>query len=261
MSQRRPSPHRADRLADVRFDIDTVRTQWPRLHALDAEPLPDCEAVLAAWALFHSGAFEQAEAAGLRAGAAGMAVANRAASAYATLLEPRENVRMALYQQIAARARAQATEHPQEASAWYWHGRTLARYAQGVRMARALAQGIGTQLRGALEATLALAPRHAFAHAALGGFHAQVIEQVGPLIGAMSYGVSAERARWHLREAERLAPDSAAVLMEHAAALLMLDGAARLGEATRLQEQAAEIHPRDAAERLWVELARASLAL
>lgn len=247
--------------AEYRFDAAAVRAQWPRLHALDAEPLPDSEAVLAAWALFHTGEFEQAEAAGLRAGPAGMAVANRAASAHATLLEPRESVRMSLYQSVVARARAHAAEHPLEASAWYWQGRALARYAQGVQLARVLAQGLGTRLRDALETALALAPRHAFAHAALGSFHADVIEQVGPLIGAMSYGVSAERALWHLGEAERLAPDSAAVLLEHAAALLALEGAARLREATRLQEQAADIQPRDAAERLWVELARTSLAL
>ena len=52
-----------------------------------------------------------------------------------------------------------------------------------------------------------------------------------------------------------------AVLLALAGALVMLDGEARLEEATRLQEQAAQVQARDAAERLWVELARTNLAL
>ncbi len=245
--------------ADYAFDADSVRAQWPHLHALDAEPLPEDDAVLAAWVLFHNGHFELAEAAGLAAGVAGLAVANRATAAHATLVEPHEKARLELYLRIHARARQHATERPREASAWYWQGRALARHAQGIHVARALAQGIGRQVRQALEAALTLAPGHALAHAALGGFHAEVIDKVGPLVGAMAYEVHADVALRHLREAHRLAPDSAAVLLEYAGALLMLDGEARLDEAARLQEQAANLSARDAAERLWVELARTDI--
>ena len=245
--------------ADYAFDIDSVRAQWSRLHALDAEPLPEDEAVLTAWALFHTGRFEQAEAAGLAAGVAGLAVANRAAAVHATLIEPHEKARLELYQRIHLRARQHAAERPRDANAWYWQGRALARHAQGIHVARALAQGIGRQVRQALEAALALAPQHALAHAALGGFHAEVIDKVGPLVGAMAYEVRADTALRHLREAHRLAPDSAAVLLEYAAALLMLGGEAGLQEADHLLEQAAALDARDAAERLWVELARTDL--
>ncbi|MCL1961644.1 MAG: hypothetical protein FWG56_07725 [Desulfovibrionaceae bacterium] len=247
--------------ADYPFDAARVRAQWARLHAPDAEPLPEDEAVLQAWALFHGGQFEAAEAAGLAAGWAGVPVANRAAAAYAALLEPHEKPRMDLYQRIHARARAHAAQRPREASAWYWQGCALWRYAQDIHIARALAQGIGSQVRGALETALELAPAHALAHAALGGFHAQVIDKVGPLVAAMTYGANASAALAHLRQAQRLAPDSAAVLLDFAAALIMLDSQAHLAEATRLQEQAAQVQARDAAERLWVELARTSLLL
>jgi tetratricopeptide (TPR) repeat protein len=252
-----PCPHAADH----RFDVAQVRAQWPRLHALDAEPLPDDERVLQAWALFHGGQFEAAEATGVQAGGAGLSAANRATAAYATLIEPHEKVRMDLYQRVHARALVQVSLRPADANGWYWLGYALAHYAQGIHVARALAQGMGGQIRSALETALQLAPGHAFAHVALGSFHAQVIDKVGPLVAAMTYGARADAALTHLREAQRLAPDSAAVLMELAAALVLLDGEARLAEATRLQEQAAQLSARDAAERLWVELARTSLSL
>ena len=151
---------------------------------------------------------------------------------------------------------AHAALRPRAANAWYWQGYALARYAEGIHVARALAQGLGTQVRHALETALALAPEHAGAHAALGGFQVAVIDKVGPLVAAMTYGARADSALAHLRQAERLAPDSPAVLQECASALLRLEGEARLAEATRLHERAAQLTARDAVERLWIELAR-----
>ena len=252
-----PCPH----AADYPFDVERVRREWPRLHALDAEPLPDDAAALQAWALFHSGQFEAAGFLGLTDGPAGVTVANCADAAYATLVEPSETARIGLYRRIHLRARATALQRPQEASGWYWLGYALARHAQGIHVARALAQGIGAQIRQALETALRLAPTHALAHLGLGSFYAETIDKVGPLVAAMTYGARVDAALEHLNQARRLAPDSAAVLMDSAAALLMLDGQGHLAEATRLQEQAAQVTPRDAVERLWVELARASLAL
>ena len=247
--------------ADYCFDSELVRTHWNRLHALDAEPLPDHPAVLHAWALFHNGQFESAEAAGLAAGAAGISVANRATATYATLLEPHEKTRLDLYQRILSRARQAVADHPDLASTWYWQGYALGRYAQGIHVARALAQGIGDQIRTTLEASLALAPMHAFAHATLGSFQAEIIHKVGPLVASMTYGARAEQALHHLRHAMQLAPDSVAIHWDYANALLMIDGAAYQNDALRLQQQALQIEPRDAAERLWVELTRTHLSL
>ena len=247
--------------ADYRFDAERVRQQWSVLHAVDAEPLPDSEGLLQAWALFHSGQFERASSAALALGVDGLSLANRATAAYAGLIEPQEQTRMELFKRVHSRACAHAAQRPGHPNAWYWQGYALARYAEGIHVARALAQGLGAQVRAALEAALVLAPGHAYAHVALGAFHAAVIDKVGPLVGAMTYGARADTALNHLREAQRLAPDSAAVLFECAGALVLLDGEARLAEATRLQEQAAQLTARDAVERLWVELARTSLAL
>ena len=245
--------------ADYRFDADAVRAQWAELHRADGEPLPPDAALQAGWALLHSGRFEQAAAAGLGAGLEGLSLVNHAVAVQATLVEPQERRRLELFKDVHARACAHAALRPRAANAWYWQGYALARYAEGIHVARALAQGLGTQVRHALERALALAPEHAGAHAALGAFQAAVIDKVGALVAAMTYGARADSALAHLREAERLAPDSPAVLLACANALVRLDGEARLPEATRLQERAAHLTARDAVERLWIELARLDL--
>lgn len=244
---------------EYRFDAGHVRALWPALHAVDAEPLPDGEALWQAWALFHAGHFEQAADAGLALGVAGWSLANRATAAHAALVEPQETVRIELFKRIHGRAVLHAVQQPGNANAWYWQGYALAQYAQGIHVARALAQGLGTQVRMALEAALRLAPDHAYAHVALGAFHAAVLDKVGPLVGAITYGARADSALQHLSEAQRLAPASPAVLYECAQTLLLLEGEARQAEAARLQAQAAQVPARDAIERLWVELARVDL--
>ena len=242
--------------ADYRFDADAVRAQWADLHRADGEPLPPDAALQAGWALLHGGRFEQAAAAGLGAGVEGLSLVNHATAVQATLLEPQERRRLDLFKDVHARACAHAALRPRAANAWYWQGYALARYAEGIHVARALAQGLGTQVRHALETALALAPEHAGAHAALGGFQVAVIDKVGPLVAAMTYGARADSALAHLRQAERLAPESPAVLQECASAWVRLEGEARLAEATRLHERAAQLTARDAVERLWIELAR-----
>ena len=247
--------------ADVpRFDARSLLPHWPRLHAGHALPAPAEDAPLAeGWALYHSGEFERAATIGLLHGAEGLVLANQATAIYANYIEPREAVRLAMFRQVIERAGAQVAAEPDNCQALYWQAYALGRYSQGISVARALAQGLGSKLKGALEHVIALQPAHADAHVALAAFHAEVIDKVGPLVGRMTYGVRAETSVELFERGLALHPDSAAALMEYARALLMLHGDSRMGEATRLYEKAAALEPADARERLDVELARAGL--
>ena len=241
------------------FDAAAVRRHWTRLHMGDAEPCPTDQHVLEAWALFHNGEFQQAAEAGLKAGGPGLAVANKATSLYATYLEKKEKVRLDLLMQVAERARAQAAQEPGNASAWYWQAYALGRYSQGISVAKALAQGLGTRVKESLEKAIQLQPRHADAHVALGAFHAEVIDKVGALIGGMTYGARKDAGLKAYQDALRLNPDSPIAMIEYATGLLMLEGEQRLKEATQLYQRAAAIRPADAAERLDVERAKTEL--
>jgi tetratricopeptide (TPR) repeat protein len=243
------------------YDRKRVKKQWPRLHAGDQEPLPQEPALLDAWALFHNGHFEACYRAGLLLGADGVTVANKAACIYATQLESREGERLALYQSIAQRAGEQTESEPDNPNAHYLLAYALGRYSQGISVAKALAQGMGSRIKVALETAIALQPLHAEAHFALGAFHAEIIDKVGALIGGMAYGAKKETSLAMFRQGFRLQPRSPVGLVEYALALLMLEGDARLDEATALYEQAAALQPADAREYLDITLARSGLDL
>jgi hypothetical protein len=243
-----------------RYDARSVASHWPRLHAGHDLPVPPESSALAeGWALYHSGEFERAATVGLLHGAEGLALANQSTAVYANYLEPREAVRLAMFRQVIERAGAQAAAEPENCQALYWQAYALGRYSQGISVARALAQGLGSKLKGALERVIELQPRHADAHLALASFHAEVIDKVGALVGRMTYGVRAETSIDLFERGLELHPNSAAGMMEFARALLMLHGDSLMGDATRLYERAAALKPADARERLDVELARAGL--
>lgn len=242
------------------FEAADLVAHWPRLHVGQGVPPPAHGPLAEGWALYHSGEFERAVAVGLGHGRQGLALVNQATAIYANYLEPREAVRRALFKQVAERATGQVAVEPNDCQALYWQAYALGRYSQGISVARALAQGLGGKVKGALERVIELQPHHADAHVALAAFHAEVIDKVGSLVGRMTYGVRADTALALFERSLELNPHSPAAMMEYARGLLMLQGESRMAEATRLYERAARLEPLDARERLDVELARAGLS-
>jgi tetratricopeptide (TPR) repeat protein len=240
------------------YDVQALKKIWARLHAGDAEPRPLDEKVAAAWALFHAGEFQKATDAGLKAGGAGITVANKAQAIYANYLEMSEKNKLALFIEVAERAEAQATEDPTNPNAHYLLAYALGRYSQGISVARALTQGLGAKVKTALETTIKLQPMHADAHLALGAFHAEVIEKVGTLLGR-AQGANKETGLAMYEQALKLNPTSAIARVEYANGLVMLEGDRKMKEAEKLYAEAAQCEPKDAMERLHVELAKAEL--
>ena len=244
--------------ADYTYDPAALKKQWPRLHAGDAEPLPKDAKVLAAWALFHAGEFQKAVEAGLKAGGAGITVANKAQAIYANYLETNEKTKLALFLEVSERAEAQIAAEPDNANAHYLLAYAIGRYGQGISVAKALAQGLGTKVKGALETAIKLSPKHADAHIALGAFHAEVIDKVGSLLGR-TQGASKDAGLTHFKAALKLNPASAIAMVEYANGLVMLEGDKKMKEAEKLYADAAACEPLDAMERLDVEMAKAEL--
>jgi len=248
-------PHDA---AEYTFDAAALKKHWARLHAGDAEPLPTDAKALAAWGLFHAGEFQKAVEAGLKAGSAGITVANKAQAIYANYLEKSEKTKLALFMEVAERAEAQIAADSKNANAHYLMAYALGRYSQGISIAKALAQGLGSKVKSALETAIKLAPKHADAHIALGAFHAEVIDKVGSLLGR-TQGASKDAGLSMFKTALKLNPASAIAMVEYANGLVMLEGEKKMKEATQLYEDAAACEPMDAMERLDVEMAKAEL--
>ncbi len=240
------------------YDAAGLKKRWTRLHAGDVEPWPEDDEVVAAWALFHAGEFKKAFDAGRKAGGAGVTVANKAQCIYAHYLEKNEKTKLAMFLEAADRAEAQQADEPENPNAWYWQGYALGRFGQGISVVKALAQGLGGKVKQALERTIALAPKHADAHIALGSFHAEVIDHVGRLMAHLQGADAATGVRMY-RRALKLDPQSAIARFEAARGLVMLEGEKDRKEARKLLESAAAAEPLDAMERLDVEAARAAL--
>jgi urease accessory protein UreF len=243
-----------------KFDYDSasLKKHWARLHAGDAEPAPKDAKVLDAWALFHNGEFQKAHDAGLKAGASGITVANKAQAIYANYLEKIEKTKLAMFMEVAERAEAQAAAEPKNANAHYFMAYALGRYSQGISVAKALAQGLGGKVKAALETAIKLSPKHADAHIALGAFHAEVIDKVGSLLGK-TQGASKATGLEMYKQALKLNPASAIAMVEYANGLVMLEGDKKMAEAEKLYADAAACTPVDAMERLDVEMAKAEL--
>jgi len=244
---------------EYNFDPISVKKSWSRLHLGDQEPLPKEADVLQAWTHFHNGEFQKAATLGQSLGLAGMNVAHKAICVYASYLEKHESRRLALFKQVAEEAEQQLAQDPGNFNARYLRAYALGRYSQGISVAKALAQGLGAKIKTDLESVIHDQPKHLDAHVALGSFHAEVIDKVGSLIGAMAYGANKETGLNLFTRAIQLNMQSALCMVEYAHAMLMLSGEEMMKEASRMYQLAARAKPVDATERLEVELAKSEL--
>ncbi len=238
---------------------DALQKSWGRLHAGDREPFPETPQLQQAWRAFHRGDFSDAISLGSKLGPQGASVANKAAAVAATYLEEDDRRAIRLLEDATKRADEATTALPDYANAWYLQAFVLGRYAQRVSIVEALAEGIGGKVHEALERSIALEPKHADAHIALGLYHAEIIDKVGALAGRLTYGADAAKSVKYFEQALKLNPSSAIAHMEFANGLLMLHGDKQKARAVELYRKAAACKPADAMERLDVEQAKAEL--
>jgi len=245
--------------APYAYEGEALRKAWDRLHQGDREPYPADAKLQAAWRAFHRGEFSKAIAGGAKLKAPGATVANKSAAVAATYLVDDDKSAIRLLLEAGARADAATRESPRDANAWYMQAFVLGRYAQSVSVVKALAEGIGSKVRKALDRAITLEPKHADAHIALGLYHAEIIDKVGALAGRLTYGADAGKSVEHFEKALKLNPGSAIAHMEYANGLLMLHGERKKKQAIELYRKAAACKPADAMERLDVEQAKAEL--
>jgi tetratricopeptide (TPR) repeat protein len=241
-------------------DAAGLKKYWPRLHKGDCEPVPKDSAVLEAWRHYHAGDFDKAVEAGTAAGGPGVNVAVKAQVVYATYLEKSEKAKLALLEEAMEWADSRRAAAPKDPNAHYFFAFAAGRYGQGISVAKALSQGLGSKIRDALLVAIKLEPKHADAHIAYGSYQAEVIDKVGGLVAGMTYGAKKDSALEHFQKAMKLNPESAIARVEYANGLIMLFGKPRLADAEKLYKEAAACKPADAMERLDVELARSELA-
>ncbi|MCB1606282.1 MAG: hypothetical protein KDI71_04815 [Xanthomonadales bacterium] len=257
---------------------------WDDLHAGDQEPFPDAdeigeqlaqsaalvkaagndaaaiaEQLTEAWRCFHRGDFQQATELGEACFPFGSTVANKASGIYANYLAD-EGDKEALYKAAADRSERASKLLPDDTNAHYFRAFALGRFSQCISIGKALAQGLGGKIKESLDKALALNDDHAEAHTAMGLYHAEIISKVGAMIGGLTYGAKADKGLAHLNRARELTPEAPIAHIEYANGLLLLYGDKKMDDAVEAYELAAELKPRDAMEKLDVELAKEELS-
>lgn len=254
--------HRGDRVAfpDVRWVQDCIeKAPGAAPSGYDGDLKALASTIQQAWQAFHAGEFGTAVEISGHAGLLAHACANKATGIYASRLEPRVATQQALFQKAIDRAESAIALLPEDPNSYYFQAFNLGRLGQSISVTEALRKGMGGKIHNRLIRTLELAPDHAEAHSAMGMYHAEVINKVGKLIGGMTYGVSADKAVTHFETALELTPDSPIAHIEYGNGLYLLFGDRKLDQVTDLYIKASELKPRDAMEKLDVEVALAEL--
>lgn len=262
------------------YSGDKLAKAWVKLHAGDQEPFPDekhlatllkanpklgkdagalAASLQDAWRAFHRGDFQQAYEQGLALKALGASVAIKAAGIHATYLVDDEKAKVARYEELVRLADDAVAALPNEANSHYRRAFAMGRLSQAISITQALAQGLAGKVRGALDRTLDLAPKHAEAQTALGLYHAEIVGKVGGMLAKLTYGANAADAEKHLKQALKLTPDSPIAWIEYGNGLLLLHGDKREDEVAEAWDKAAKLKPRDAMEALDAAWAREQL--
>ena len=264
---------------DYAYEGAALEKAWNELHRGHCEPFPDAAfvarafarhpklegkldaertaaALQSAWRAYHRGDFAAAVAEGTALGPIGANAANKAANIYATYLETDRERKREILLQSADRAEALQAAAPDFVNAFYFHAQALGRYTQEISVMKALAQGIGGKVKASLDRALALAPKHAEAHIALGSYHAEIVNKVGGTLARLTYGATKEEAMRHYELARKLLPDSAIARIEEANGLVLLYGKTKLEEAEDLYREASQCAAHDAMQKLDAEHAR-----
>jgi tetratricopeptide (TPR) repeat protein len=260
-----------------------LKKHWDALHAGDREPYPTAaritklakgEATLErsvarhggaasvaaaleeAWRALHAGDFLRAMETGREQEALGVAVANKAAAIHTLYLEKNDRKRLEILRAAVKYGESAVELLPDYANAHYTLALALGRYSQKISILEALAAGYGGKIRTHLERTLALEPKHAEAHVALGLYHAELVSTLGSLAARMTYGASERAALEHFKRAIALAPGSAIAHVEYARGLLLLDADAHREQVEELCSLAASCKPLDMMEQLDIDRAK-----
>lgn len=269
----------------LEYPGERLREVWPRLHAGDREPFPDREYIAEllaaearlgdtalgtdagkiaselqdAWRAFHRGEFREAFDRGMQAGPLGHGVAITADGVQAFFLEGKDAEKITRYQALAEQASDTIDLLPLQAGSHYRYAWAMGLLARMLPAMQVLADGLGSKLHAALDATLELDADHAEAHTALGLYFAEAVNKLGTGLAKMTLRVDPAVAEAHLRTAIELTPEAPNAWIGLGIGLGLLDPTANASQRKDALAKVAAMRPLDARQALEIAYAKKKL--
>lgn len=190
----------------------------PRATAFPFPPTPPREAE----ALYREGKFlEAAEMAKTHATAQSLAFAARATLMHAGYVATGDDASAELKSGVAL-ARAAVAKDPTTVEGLLELVIALGYLSREEGYMKAHADGYGREAETLIEKAVALAPDMGWAHAAEGGWNAEIVANGGPLLGGLVYGASRKKAVESFDKAVALDPTNPTIRVEYAKALIRM---------------------------------------
>ncbi len=206
--------------------------------------------------LYHDGSFAQAADLATESGLSeGLALAARALLAEALVAEDPKN-RLALYRRAEALAREAIVLDEGNAEAHRLLAIAIGYIARTKSAIENWVQGSADEAKGLVDRALVLDPGSPWSHAALGGWHAEIVAAVGDLLASEMAGASLKQAKSSFRQAIALDPENPVLHFEFATALIRTRQSKYLPLARRHLALASLLQPEDAFETIIVGRAK-----
>jgi hypothetical protein len=184
---------------------------------------PLAKAMQQVWRLHFSGQFQKAYELGLELGPVGNIPALYSRLMYLTLLEPKEDARLAGFRQVSEQSRQLLPLVPEHRFARFGLAYAQARTLELLSTSAAASSGLLDDTRERLLQLQQEAPASPLYPATLGGLHAGVVERVGSFVGRITYGSTDARAMAAFEQALALEAHLPVIYYEFARGLARLD--------------------------------------
>ena len=208
------------------------------------------------WRLLLRGDFAEAKARGMALGIGGQVPAMYAQVIYAMFLSDSQEEKHRLLEEV-IEYNEQAGELIRADSVAMFGGvYAKARLGEELSVPVVLKRGYTSQIPDQLDELLKQHPKHPYALALYGGYHAGVIRKVGKLVGRMTYGVSPDKMEHYFQRSFQQADSLPIGHYEYANALNYVYGKKERAKALEHLQRAVSLPPANAMEALEVAHAR-----
>ena len=270
-------------VAQIPVSNDSLKQNWVHYHRTTDYPFPDGSYLLklfnanpnlkssvknftttkalasqlqAAWLTFFRGDFQKAAQLGYELGPIGHGVAFYSQVTYASRLEPDQEIRHQLWEDVINRHEANKALTGYDSMTRFFAFFAMARLSEEIAAPLVLTRGYISNMKMQLDELIAMEPHNVFGLAARASMDAGIVRKMGKMMGRLTYGADEEVVAEFYGRALAQGKRIPNVHLEYAQSLLYMHGKKKLDLAIEHMSLASSVKPMYAMEGLDVSHAK-----